>query len=82
MVCDGSHGLRKMTKFIAVVVACGIYQGHNRVCIEWTDQNWYSTRSQCIERAQEIVKQVKTLTWYARVGLERNPVPSCKVKEN
>jgi hypothetical protein len=70
-----------MMKFLAVVVACGIYQNANRVCLEWTDQRWHASREMCMKRAQEIVKQVKNLTWYASVKLEKNPVPKCVVKE-
>ena len=69
-----------MLKFLAVVTACGLYQGHNRVCLEWTDQNWYASRAQCIARGTEIAKSVKSLTWYAGVKLEKSPVPSCKEK--
>jgi hypothetical protein len=67
-------------KFVAVVVACGIYQGHNRVCIEWTDQYVYPTRAQCLVRAQAISKDVRTLTGYAHVVLERSPKLTCKVQ--
>lgn len=65
-------------KFLAVVVACGLYQGHNRVCLEWVDQSWYASREQCMKRAQEIVGTVKNLTWYAGVKLEKNPTPKCR----
>lgn len=68
-------------KFLAVVVACGLYQGHNDICLTWTDQSWYSSREQCIARGQEIAKSVKTLTWYARVELARSPSISCKEKQ-
>jgi len=67
-------------KFLAIVMVCGIYQGHNRVCLDWTDNNWHSTRAQCMVRAKEIVKEVKTLTWYAGVKLETYPVPRCRSK--
>lgn len=69
-----------MLKLLAVVTVCGIWQGHNRACIEITDQNWYASRPQCMVRAQELVKTIKTLTWYASVKLEKNPVPKCVEK--
>jgi len=69
-----------VTKFLAVVVVCGIYQNTNRVCLEWVDQAWHASRAQCIARGHEIVKKVKTLTYYAGVKLEKSPVPSCREK--
>lgn len=69
-----------MTKFIAVVVVCGLYQTHNRVCLEWTDQRWHASRALCMSRAQEIVGSIKTLTRFAGVKLEKSPVPKCVEK--
>lgn len=71
-----------MTKFFAVVIACGIYQNANRICIEWTDQRWHASRELCMKRAQSIVSDLKTLSRYARLKLEKSPVPTCKMKED
>jgi len=68
-----------VAKFLAVVVVCGIYDGHNRVCLEWTDQAWFASRAQCIERGKEIAKKVTSLGYYASLKLEKSPVPSCRV---
>ena len=68
-----------MTKFLAVVLVLGTYDGHNVIKLEWTDMNWYATRAQCMVRAKEIAKDVQNRIWYWRgLKLVRTPVPSCK----
>jgi hypothetical protein len=64
-------------KFMAKVEVCGIYKGDNRVCLDWTDRRWFASREACMQRALEIAGEVKRLTRFAGVKLERNPVQKC-----
>jgi hypothetical protein len=68
-------------KYIAVVLVLGLYDGHNRIELRWTDQSWYSTRSECMKRAVEIAKDIENRIWYWRgLKLDRKPRPSCEEK--
>lgn len=70
-----------MSVFFSVVVACGIYQGHNHVCLKWEDQSWFRTRAQCITRGGEVSKSIANLVWYAGIKLDGTPKISCREEE-
>lgn len=65
-------------KFFALVLACGLYQGHDRICLDWRDTRWHASREQCLRRAGEIAGQVKLFARYAGLKLERAPQLRCE----
>jgi hypothetical protein len=67
-------------KFFALVLACGLYQGHDRICLEWSDTRWHASREQCLKRGGEIAAQVKTLARWSGLALERSPQLRCLEK--
>lgn len=75
---SAGSGVVVVGKFAAVVVGCGLYQGHNDVCITWTDQKSYASRAACIARTQEIKEQVINLAWYAKVEIKGAPLQRCR----